>query len=375
MKYRGRPKKQRGGDMYQKSLIERMRTGIQASNDPRLGNFDPGEQMGQDPYIRFSPFANNAQGVPMDEALPSETAPGAVSNSNDPTGKKGNPSLFKWGTKPDALAAYNTIQAGTAWLAGMKDRGRQDQYMYDQYSTLGQRSPANTEDYQPNPYNLYSRYGGKMQMGGRRLVQQVPQGYAPIAGMPDHYQRQATVGLPQAQASSTKTPNANYAQKMKQYLSQGVPVDELVKKGYGTREGLNQYQSSYRPMSDTVYTQRQAPQMMPQQAPVAAFDGQLVYDGADHATGMYRFNTRQGAAPTAAITNSTGDWSDVEWSDVDQYGKPKGDIVPLSGELFNRALRGTNKLYDRSIIDSVRSATQMVKKKYGGKVKNKYRGA
>lgn len=378
MKFRG---KQRGGEMYQQSLLDRMRNGIQSSNDPRLQGNDPGMQLPVDPLIKFSPFSTNAQGIPADEVLPDPGTPQVGNPVTAAQAEENDKKKKKQFNPMDPYFALQGAQTGLAWLAGMKDRGRQNQYMYDQYSTLGQSVPANTADYQPNPFSLYAKYGGKikMQKGGKRLVQQVPQGYAPIAGMPDHYQRTANVGLAQAQAGSGQGTSPDYGRKMQEMLSQGVTMDELVNKGYGTKQGLAQYQGAYRPMSDTVYTQRPAAQpIQPQTStrPLAAWDGQMVYDGADKATGMYRFNTRAGQAPTSAITNSTGNWQGAQWTDVDGYGRPTGDAVDLNNEQFNRAFRGTNKLFDRPLIDSLRSvqAPMAKKKKYGGKVKNNYRG-
>ena len=59
---------------------------------------------------------------------------------------------------------------GLSWLANNKEMNRQNQYMYNQYSTLGQMEPANIEDFQPNYYSLYARFGGKVskQMGGEQ---------------------------------------------------------------------------------------------------------------------------------------------------------------------------------------------------------------
>ena len=57
------------------------------------------------------------------------------------------------------------IEAGSDILgeiSGRIDRNRQNQYMYNQYSTLGQMNPMPVQDYQPNPYSLYAQYGGSM---------------------------------------------------------------------------------------------------------------------------------------------------------------------------------------------------------------------
>jgi len=73
---------------------------------------------------------------------------------------------------------------GLSWLANNKEMNRQNQYMYNQYSTLGQMEPANIEDFQPNYYSLYARFGGKVskQMGGEQSNIPIAQkgGRAPI---------------------------------------------------------------------------------------------------------------------------------------------------------------------------------------------------
>lgn len=51
---------------------------------------------------------------------------------------------------------------GLNWLSGIMERGRQNQYMYSQLATLGQLDAVPVEDYQPNPFSLYARYGGSL---------------------------------------------------------------------------------------------------------------------------------------------------------------------------------------------------------------------
>ncbi len=54
-------------------------------------------------------------------------------------------------------------------IAGRVERGRQNQYDWQQQTALGQMNPMPTTDFQPNPYSLYAKYGGslkKYQNGG-----------------------------------------------------------------------------------------------------------------------------------------------------------------------------------------------------------------
>jgi hypothetical protein len=70
------------------------------------------------------------------------------------------------------MGISNGMRAGNDLLAeisGRVDRGRQNQYMYDQYSTLGQMDEMPVQNFQPNPFSLYARYGGSLrryQQGG-----------------------------------------------------------------------------------------------------------------------------------------------------------------------------------------------------------------
>lgn len=64
------------------------------------------------------------------------------------------------------------IMQGTNLLSevsGRVARGRQNQYDYKQQTALGQMNPIQASDFQPSPYSLYAKYGGKLktyQQGG-----------------------------------------------------------------------------------------------------------------------------------------------------------------------------------------------------------------
>lgn len=47
-------------------------------------------------------------------------------------------------------------------ISGRIERGRQDSYDMRQQRLLGSMDPVNINDYQPSPYNLYAKYGGKL---------------------------------------------------------------------------------------------------------------------------------------------------------------------------------------------------------------------
>lgn len=56
-------------------------------------------------------------------------------------------------------------------LSGKVERNRQDQYWYNQLSTIGQMNPMPVGDFQPNPYNLYAKQGGTISRRGLTEVQ------------------------------------------------------------------------------------------------------------------------------------------------------------------------------------------------------------
>lgn len=67
--------------------------------------------------------------------------------------------------KSDPWMGYLTMRTGMVGLselAGATDRNRQNDYYYNQLSTLGQTDAIPVDDYQPNPYNLYMRMGGNL---------------------------------------------------------------------------------------------------------------------------------------------------------------------------------------------------------------------
>jgi len=75
--------------------------------------------------------------------------------------------------KIDPYFALHGVTTGLSWLSGIVDRNRQNQYQQNQFSSLGQNNPSPVENYQPNPFSLYSKYGGsikKYQRGGRSPI-------------------------------------------------------------------------------------------------------------------------------------------------------------------------------------------------------------
>lgn len=73
----------------------------------------------------------------------------------------------------DPYFAFRGFTNGLAWLSGIVDRRRQNQYMQAQFANLGQNDAMPVENSQPNPFSLYAKYGGslkKYQQGGRAPI-------------------------------------------------------------------------------------------------------------------------------------------------------------------------------------------------------------
>lgn len=65
-----------------------------------------------------------------------------------------------------------TATTGLSELSGILERSRQNRYLQEQMAQMGQINPIPVDNFQPNPYSLYAKYGGslskyrKMQTGG-----------------------------------------------------------------------------------------------------------------------------------------------------------------------------------------------------------------
>jgi len=82
---------------------------------------------------------------------------------NSPAERKRNPATPKNWRQNLGLGIMGLTALGSE-ISGRVARARQNQYDYDQQTALGMMNPMPTTDYQPNPYSLYSKYGGKLKM-------------------------------------------------------------------------------------------------------------------------------------------------------------------------------------------------------------------
>lgn len=67
---------------------------------------------------------------------------------------------------PDTLRAIGlsmmALRTGVGEIAGRVERGRQNRFDWMNQASLGQLNPMPTDDFQPNPYSLYAKYGGNL---------------------------------------------------------------------------------------------------------------------------------------------------------------------------------------------------------------------
>jgi hypothetical protein len=90
--------------------------------------------------------------------------------ANTPADKKRNPGTPKnW--KMNLGIGMKAVRTLGSEISGRVARARQNEYDYLQQGALGMMNPMPTDDYQPNPYSLYAKYGGSlkryMQSGGK----------------------------------------------------------------------------------------------------------------------------------------------------------------------------------------------------------------
>lgn len=116
------------------------------------------------PYFEEDPYrAPDALDAAMDKGLIAPSADFKTARemydfyNQKEKAKKNNTGMSR-------MEVGNTIRAaGTAasYIGNLMENKRQNQYMYQQLSSLGQLNPIPVENFQPNAYNLYARKGGR----------------------------------------------------------------------------------------------------------------------------------------------------------------------------------------------------------------------
>lgn len=154
-----------------KTIASRQMGGYTTANDPLV----PGVNAPVDDYQYTPPqYQNRVQeGFAKGIIEPPKDWQGSGNEwynwINSSPQKKNNPAPQN--TLQQLGIAMKGLTTGLGEVAGRVERGRQNQYDYDQQTALGQMNPMPSTDYQPNPYSLYAKYGGslrKYQQGGTR---------------------------------------------------------------------------------------------------------------------------------------------------------------------------------------------------------------
>lgn len=241
-----------------------------------------------------------------------------------------DPYSFDWAS----LLNYST--AGLAGIGNEMENNRQDQYRYEQMAMMGRPDYASPEQYQPNPYSLYAKYGGslkKYQEGGR-LVQQVPTGYQPLKteGNRQYYGMQQQVNAAQ-NVIPTKNP-AQYEQSLIQKFQNGLDPNAAAGAGLISKDNVARFMPYYK--KDIVYTEKTpVPQQQEQEAPWyqnAAFR-ENVFNNSGHMVGYTRVPSRN----TRLLNEAGGidtSMQDVEFApvvtgNVDNQGQLTGDTYRI----------------------------------------------
>lgn len=111
-----------------------------------------------------NPLAYDANNATYEQATKAEqfttTNPVQFPGSNNflPPQEK----LEKKGMGWSPYLGMRTAKTLFAELANRAERKRQDQYWYNQQSTLGQMNPMPYQDFQPNKFSMYAKYGGNI---------------------------------------------------------------------------------------------------------------------------------------------------------------------------------------------------------------------
>lgn len=318
---------------------------------------------------------------------------------------------------------WASILLGTTGLlsdiSGRMERGRQDQYMYENLSALGQMNPMPTDDFQPNPYNLYMKKGGnlktimkeyqkfsnnaQMDMGdgevddkgmmkkggyeidrmlitrkilpelfyfgrmgsrkykkqdGGRLVTEVPIGYEPFKkeGNRSYYQMNTSIN-PAQKASKMANPQ-DYEKYISTMVQSGISPEELANKGYISASNISKFTPFYK--KDVVYTETQPD-------PTTAFRGEPVYEG-NRLVGFSRYSSRNSPnQQSPGVMNTAEQFS--EFMFADEMGKPIGDLYSIPAtEWSNTFTGGTRHLKTREGLDKYKSPIAKFQK--GGEIED-----
>lgn len=159
--------------------FRRMLPGTPQYNDymGRSNNKETGIDIQPAPVVAAPVLADQSIPASQQEDITLQQHPRGHMSGFEDDAPIGDTSVTQTTTKaPQRINPYlmlNGVKSAAGLLAGMVDRGRQNQYMYNQFSTMGQLDPIPASNYQPNPFSLYAKYGGslkKYQQGGTKML-------------------------------------------------------------------------------------------------------------------------------------------------------------------------------------------------------------
>lgn len=159
-----RPKMQRGGLMWEQQEAERRR---QALN--QLQQLAPPMTVLERDVIAPPPTPEVPRQQPdriqemMKKGLldiPREEDDMSAQTYLDSVKKKNKPKNPM--TAQEVGLLMQSLRTGAGFFAGVKERSRQNQYDWEQQTALGQMNPMPLDDFQPNPFSLYAKYGGNL---------------------------------------------------------------------------------------------------------------------------------------------------------------------------------------------------------------------
>lgn len=255
--------------------------------------------------------------------------------------------------KPITFNPYVSLRgatAGLSWLSGIAERGRQNQYMQEQYSQLGQIDPVPVQNFQPNPYNLYAMKGGKLQKGGKLIQQTEVPSYL-------HMGYQMDPNNSNRYIKTTKDQNSSSSPK----------ASDVEWKAFLASEKGKQWQAS-QINRDTVYTKPKVQVPVQTQNQMNGKDAHLVYAENNKPSFMFKYGLSNAEGQQGTDTNMM-----VQYVD-ELYGKPTGNQFPVDRSYFdNNIIKNTNRNHNPQALDSIKKAYEanyMTKFKKGGLIKN-----
>ena len=163
MKCGGKPKMQPGGQPRQEDYPD-YESWASAMDNWTNSLYDPEVEAEQNAMSGLKNFFDKKNRGLSTNAFKTTGNEGTDSNpmGRGPVEKNPDPVESTPEPKLDPYWLWRGFRNGMSWLSGKVERGRQNRYDWMQQTALGQMNPMPTDDFQPNPYNLYMEKGGNL---------------------------------------------------------------------------------------------------------------------------------------------------------------------------------------------------------------------